>query len=283
MCRLTNILYILKTFSFQYGCLRCFPNLYRLMLKVCLREDVTVYAHIQKVIYTYLSRKDSKKLCVGSYAEHENYPYEDHLTHHFTGEKGLALDFGCGPGRMIKRMARLFGRVDGVDISKTNLDLAREYSGQLAQEPKLYESDGLVFNGVSSNNYDFVYSTIAMQHIALHDTRMIILKEMHRILKPNGCLAIQMTFTDDITKHYKYDKMAYEAKSPTGIACWRDNPYWATTTNSGYDVLIDSRSLLHVSDDLQSIGFINIDHFVKPPPHAGSPDFIFLFAQKIDQ
>jgi ubiquinone/menaquinone biosynthesis C-methylase UbiE len=40
---------------------------------------------------------------------------------------GVALDYGCGVGRAIVRYSDLFERIDGVDISDRNIELARKY------------------------------------------------------------------------------------------------------------------------------------------------------------
>jgi ubiquinone/menaquinone biosynthesis C-methylase UbiE len=95
-------------------------------------------------------------------------------------------------------MARIFERVDGIDISKYNLNYALQYCIGLDNQPKLYESDGITFNKVTGDSYNFVYSTITMQHIALHVTRIMILKEIYGVLKKGGRFAIQMTFIEDI-------------------------------------------------------------------------------------
>ena len=46
--------------------------------------------------------------CVGNWQAHEKYPYEKYLLEHYKGENFKALDFGCGIGRMIKRMLNVF-------------------------------------------------------------------------------------------------------------------------------------------------------------------------------
>ena len=47
------------------------------------------------------------------------------LTSGYPLSDGVALDFGCGVGRLTQPLADYFKRVVGVDISPTMLDLAR--------------------------------------------------------------------------------------------------------------------------------------------------------------
>lgn len=238
---INNVLFCIRHGYFQYIMLRAAPSLYGVYLKIRYKDEIYAYAHIQKIIYQVLSARDPKVACVGSFDEHENYNYEEYLLKYFKGDRGLALDFGCGMGRMIRRMGRIFERVDGVDISEHNLKCAMEYCSESIQQPNLYLSNGIIFPQIEDNTYDIAYSTIAVQHIPVHSTRMLILSELYRILKPGSHLAIQMTYIDNIRNHQKYIDSAADMKPKTGIAAWHENATWAMTTNSGYDVIIDTR------------------------------------------
>ena len=86
------------------------------------------YRKMQKKEYSNYTKTfdDAKNLCVGNFEVHEAYPYEEHLLQHFEGKSGVALDFACGIGRMMKRMLGHFDVVDGVDISEENLGHAEK-------------------------------------------------------------------------------------------------------------------------------------------------------------
>jgi SAM-dependent methyltransferase len=72
---------------------------------------------------------------------------------------GTALDYGCGVGRLTRRLAERFQEVIGVDISKEMLDEARRnLSGQ---ENVSFELAG----AESTKPLDFVLSKIVFQHI----------------------------------------------------------------------------------------------------------------------
>ncbi len=201
------------------------------------------YVGMQKRYYEN-PELDPKVHVVGNYGWHQEFPYEQYLLNRdgvtplfeSLNDK-LALDFGCGPGRMIKRMQKLFKRVDGADISQRLLDLAKEK----CPEAKLYQTNGYNVGGAADNTYDFVYSTISMQHIASNSVRMKILADMKRILKSNGCVCLQMGF------NHNYNSPQH--------AHWREDRFDARGTNSACDVVINDHTIDQVEEDFNLIGY----------------------------
>lgn len=281
MKRIFKLYSLLKTLKLKYILLRLFPRFYRFIAELYFKGDKSAsYTHMQEVTYEVLSWRDAKSECVGSFEEHEAYPYEDLLLKKYNGEFKKALDFGCGMGRMIKRFSSIFEGVDGIDISENNLKLAREYCQSMKTKPNLYKTDGMYFNNINDETYDFIYSTIAMEHIAPYSVRLKILEEMYRTLKKSGSISIQMCYIDDIKNHYKYIENAAKKKPETGIAEWREDATWAARTNSHYDVKLDKKSLNLVEEDLTNIGFKDIDFHFEVPPHKGADQFIFIYGNK---
>ena len=200
---------------------------------------------------------------VGNFAWHENFPYETFLLHR-NGDirfpvlqdfhSKVALDFACGPGRMIARMSKLFRRVDGVDISSRLLAEAK----RRAPQSNFYHSSGDDIGAVPRGAYDFVYSTIAMQHIACHDVRLRILERLAEVLAPGGAITIQMAFRPDFpfTARREYQVMNYRlqiAKKVTSCASWLENRVNAATTNGGCDVGIGANDLDTVLSEFGSL------------------------------
>jgi len=160
-----------------------------------------------------------------------------------------ALDFGCGTGRNIKNLLRMadWQIVDGIDLSKNNLVYAKsslEAQGfKEDKDFKLHESSG-TNTGDSKDWYDFIVSTIVLQHIAVHEIRFSILKGLFERLNKGGTLSIQMGYGNTPNTREYYDNF-YEAKG----------------TNSECDVRItDFDSQLKA--DLSAIGFKNIKHII---------------------
>ncbi len=78
--------------------------------------------------------------------------------------KGHCLEFGCGTGRVTIHLAELFELVTGIDISPGNLKLAGEHmrnAGLTNVSFKLLETPEQL---ASLPAYDFLFSTIVLQH-----------------------------------------------------------------------------------------------------------------------
>lgn len=131
---------------------------------------------------TYDSCKDK---CVGNWDAHELYPYDTYLLENYDGKFNKALDFGCGMGRMIKRMLSKFTKVDGADLISQNLEHAKIYLEKDLTNVNLFKTDGLSCS-IDSEDYDFIYSTICLQHICVHETRFSIIKDFYKLLNETG-------------------------------------------------------------------------------------------------
>jgi len=243
---------------------------------------------------------------VGHYAWHEEFPYETLLLHDHGDlrhpvlppeRRRRALDFGCGPGRMIPRMAKFFDQVDGVDIAPRLLADARAV---VPASTQLWATNGDDLGEAPQEAYDLVYCTVSFHHIAVWDVRMQILRHMQAALLPGGVVTLQLGYRDAYpwvpVPHATYWTDAPVAGTPrrrlagralerlgvqtltseggriTGFyradpaetalqlmrkdhqhASWRDNPYDATSTNSGMDATISAETLPQVAEDFRSV------------------------------
>jgi SAM-dependent methyltransferase len=239
--------------------------------------DVERYRQMQRTYYSSIPADDDqmKGSVVGCYEEHEKYPYEKYLLHFCEpGQEKLALDFGCGPGRMIRRMAPWFKRVDGVDISPTCIITADRWCADLPNRPKLYVNDGVVLDGVPSDTYDLLYSTIAFHHINSYVVRMSLLREMLRVLKPGGQIAIQMFYTTTPREQWAQH------------TDWRESNHDAPQTNGYFDVRITPTNIIDVMADLKDLGYVDTDYVIAPyppPPHPkglSETHFVFIYGRK---
>ncbi len=203
---------------------------------------------------------------VGSYEQHNNWPDYDKFLLGFIDEswkEKLAIDFACGPGRNIVKYSHLFKRLDGADIAQANLDNAKvnlEYHG--IPTPNLFMTNGSNLGDAPSNTYDLVFSTIAMQHICVHEVRFSIMRDMYRVLRKLGRISIQMGFGVS-----------------GGKAGYFENNYDAISTNSGCDTMVENTDF--VESDLRQIGFTNFRYDIRPTgPGDSHPHWIFFSAQK---
>lgn len=159
--------------------------------------DAAQYVLMQKKFYD--EGPDSPEVIVGNYEYHENFPFETQLLYLYGDirrpvlpdfARARAFDIGCGEGRMIRRMSRLFAGVDGADISEKMVAAARTR----CPGSRIHLSTGLDCGPAPSAAYDFAYCTISLQHICSVDVRSAIVGDVARILKDDGCATLQFFF-----------------------------------------------------------------------------------------
>lgn len=149
------------------------------------------------------------------------------------------LDFGCGVGRMMEAFAGLgFRNIDGVDISENMLTHAG--SSPALQGSQFWSTNGHDCGEAPPQSYDLVYSLITMHHICMRQTRIDILRAMHRSLRPGGVVALEF---------FSYPG-ATAARVPRNHATW-DMNMTAEDTNSRADVWITADQLGLVYNDLR--------------------------------
>ena len=233
------------------------------------------YVKMQKQAYELFASADVVEsgridgdYVVGSWRAHNEWQdYEDYLMRHVPRDAGwVALEYGCGPGRNLQRWSPLFARIDGVDISKNNLQNARRFlAGVLPadRQPHLFETGGMDCGAAPGSNYDFAFSTICLQHICVHEVRFSIFKSLFASLKPGGRLSFQMGFG---------------VPSPATVGYF-ENHVQAIGTNRELDVAVGSPEEL--KGDLERIGFVEFESWVRPVgPGDVHPNWIFVTAVK---
>lgn len=179
----------------------------------------------------------------------------------------VALDFACGKGRNVTNMFNLcnWNRVDGIDISESNINHNKsEYSQQPSD---WYCNNGVDVSDLKNNEYDFIMSTIALQHIPVYDIRKSLITDLLRTLKSGGLFSFQMGYGNDL-------------ESPLGPrVSYFENYYDANGTNSACDVRI--QNVDDVIKDLTEIGFINIKTEIKESySDSGHSHWIYIKAYK---
>lgn len=108
-------------------------------------------------------------------------------------QRELALDFGCGAGRLSRALAAHFGRVIGLDVSTSMLAAARELNADVANV-EFRENASPRLERVADASVDFVFSHITLQHIPTALASGYV-EEFLRVLAPGGVAAFQ--FVDD--------------------------------------------------------------------------------------
>ena len=203
---------------------------------------------------------------VGSFDQHNNWPdYDEYLFKHCINFNSC-LDFGCGPGRNIVKYNDKFKIFDGVDISQTNLDNAAKWLNANkcpTEKTNLIKCNGYNLEEISDNSYDVVMSTIALQHICVHEIRQSYFKEFYRILKNEGTFTAQMGFGNG---------------HPMSVGYY-ENKYDATSTNSHCDTRVEDPIFLE--KDLYDCGFVDFQYYIRPVgPGDSHSQWIFFSVHK---
>src|SRR5258706_13742382 len=78
------------------------------------------------------------------------------------------LEIGCGPGRVMRPMARHFAELHGVGVSDEMITLAREKLRHVSNTfPRT--TDGATLSGYADESMDFVHSYPVLQHVPSPD------------------------------------------------------------------------------------------------------------------
>ena len=101
----------------------------------------------------------------------------------------VALDFGCGVGRLSRALAKKFENVIAVDVSSSMLKEARKANHHVGNINFVHNtSENLTV--IPSNSIDFVYSNIVLQHMQ-RSTQITFIREFCRVLGSGGILVFQ--------------------------------------------------------------------------------------------
>jgi len=228
------------------------------------------YIYMQRSSYDCAStERDPLEAVVGSFSAHDSWTdYDDYLLKYIDGtyRMGFALDFGCGPGRHLIKYHSRFKRLDGCDISEKVLDLALEriMDYKKLKPPQLYPGKGDGVNdSIADGTYDFVMSSITLQHICAWTIRVKILRDIFRILKEGGRFSAQM---------------GYGVPSPRTVPYYTDY-YKAMNTNRAMDTSV--KDPWQIGQDLEDIGFRDFEHWIRPVgPGDIHPNWIFFTVVK---
>jgi len=102
----------------------------------------------------------------------------------------VALDFGCGVGRLTRAMARHFSHCTGVDVAETMIEQATRLNPGSASTFVVNETNDLA--RFEDSTFDFVYSALVLQHLPTVAVIRRFIAEFLRVLKPGGLLAFQL-------------------------------------------------------------------------------------------
>jgi ubiquinone/menaquinone biosynthesis C-methylase UbiE len=106
-------------------------------------------------------------------------------------QKGMALDFGCGVGRLTRALAGSFEKSCGVDISEAMVTKARELNGQIGN-CSFVVNNSTDLRAFPNESFDFIYSARVLQHLPSQKVIEQYVSEFARVLKGGGLLVFQV-------------------------------------------------------------------------------------------
>src|SRR5690348_1577848 len=109
--------------------------------------------------------------------------------------RGLALDFGCGAGRLTRALAAHFEHVVGIDVSSSMVATARRLNADLGNA-EFRCNDSPRIEGIADASVDFAFSHITLQHIPTELAAGYV-DEFFRILAPGGAAVFQFVDSHD--------------------------------------------------------------------------------------
>jgi SAM-dependent methyltransferase len=137
--------------------------------------------------------------------------------------RSLALDFGCGLGRITQALCPQFDRVIGVDISEVMVEKAESLNrfGERCRYVVCLTPD---LSDIGDGSVDLVYSVNAFCHVpdnllALH------LRELIRVLAPNGLMMIQVGRSVNLRARVKLRALV-RPLMPRAVRAWRWRKLW---------------------------------------------------------
>jgi ubiquinone/menaquinone biosynthesis C-methylase UbiE len=211
---------------------------------------------------------DTKDYVVGTFDKHNEWEDYEHLFTNISRDLWInmdVLDFATGPGRNIVKYSNRFKTIDGVDLSKKNLENALIWikHNNVSNNKNLYHCNGYNLSNIKDSSYDLIISTIAFQHICVYDIRKNYLKEFYRVLRKGGYITMQMGF----------------GKNSPQTVPYYENFYDASGTNRACDVEVSD--VQQIKKDLEEIGFTDFNYYIgKVGPGDFHPHWIYFSAKK---
>lgn len=134
--------------------------------------------------------------------------------------RGLALDFGCGAGRLSRALAAHFENVIGIDVSASMIETARTLNADVANV-EFRENPSARIEGVADASVDLVYSLITLQHIPSRLAAGYV-AEFFRILAPGGVAVFQFVDgPDDTLRGRFFARVSNRWLNPLRKLAWR--------------------------------------------------------------
>ncbi len=134
-----------------------------------------------------------------------------------TPDRGRALDFGCGVGRLTRALSAEFEECVGVDISGEMIRSARELNAD-RQNCRFLVNVAPDLTLFESGTFDFVLSLIVLQHMPSGQAALGYVAEFLRVLRPGGLLVFQLPTEIALRNRRQLRRRAYTLLRELGVS-----------------------------------------------------------------
>ncbi len=152
-----------------------------------MRDDWNTRARVDAGYFVAFGRRNSDDAQFYATATEVLNRLQSELSRIPIEERGdwRALEIGCGPGRLMRPMSRVFVEIHGVDVSDEMIALARQKLSDIPNA-KVHVTDGSTLPMFGDDTFEFVYSYAVFQHIPDREVVFSYLREVRRVMKPGG-------------------------------------------------------------------------------------------------
>jgi ubiquinone/menaquinone biosynthesis C-methylase UbiE len=154
-------------------------------------------------------------------------------------EAGVALDLGCGIGRVARYLAPRCATLWAVDASPRMLELARDRMAELPNVRYARCVDTAIPD-VADGAVDLAYALLVLQHLEREDA-FLLLEELHRVVAPSGTVVV--TFPNLLSDTYLSAFVDYvrggEVTNRARARMYTPEEVRRVVTAAGFDVEIE--------------------------------------------
>ena len=135
-------------------------------------------------------------------------------------QRRIALDFGCGAGRLTRALAGSFEQAIGVDVSASMIAKAQSLNADVGNL-RFIENLSARLDGIADASIDLVYSCMTLQHIPA-TLALGYAEEFLRVVAAGGVVAFQfVTGTDSSWRGRLYAMLPNRWLNPLRRIAWR--------------------------------------------------------------
>ena len=191
-------------------------------------------------------------------------PWAERLIEHANLQEGdQVLDVGCGTGIVARRAAAHVGEqgtVVGVDINEGMLKVARTAAADLTPTIEWRQGDATALP-FPDDAFDVVFCQQALQFV---EDPAVALREMHRLLAPNGRIAVSVLRSLEFNAGYEKLAAALERHAGAEAGMMMRSPFRGYTReelhtlaeDAGFDEPV-------VTIEISSVRYPSVEEFVR--------------------